>query len=51
MDEKLFEELTSSIREAGAIKRGKKAASRSFEFADVDMQAVRAKTGLSQSAT
>ena len=49
MDEKLFEELTSSIREAGAIKRGKRRPSRSVEFADVDVQAVRAKTGLSQS--
>ncbi|MDT8376864.1 MAG: NadS family protein [Mariprofundaceae bacterium] len=49
MDEKLFQELTASIKEAGAIKRGKKAASRSIEFADVDVQAVRAKTGLSQS--
>ncbi len=49
MDKKLFDELTTSLREAGAIKRGKKKPSRSFEFADVDVQAVRAKTGLSQS--
>lgn len=49
MDEKLFNELTASIKEAGAIKRGEKRASRTFEFADVDVQSVRAKTGLSQS--
>ncbi len=49
MDEKLFDELTASIREAGAIKRGKKRASRRAEFEDVDVQAIRAKTGLSQS--
>jgi len=49
MDDKLFQELTTSIREAGAIKRGDKAATRSFEFKDVNVQEVRAKTGLSQS--
>lgn len=49
MDNKLFDELTASIREAGAIKRGQKRASRTFEFSDVDVQSVRAKTGLSQS--
>jgi len=49
MDEKLFNELSASIREAGAIKRGTKRASRSVEFADVDVQAIRVKTGLSQS--
>jgi len=48
MNEKLFNELTASIREAGAIRRGKKVASRSFEIADVDVQAIRARTGLSQ---
>jgi putative transcriptional regulator len=48
MDEKLFNELTASLKEAGAIKRGQKKPARSSEFADVDVQAVRAKTGLSQ---
>jgi len=48
MDDKLFKELTDSISEAGAISRGEKDASRRFEFEDVDVQAVRAKTGLSQ---
>ena len=49
MDDKLFQELTESIREAGKIRREEKAASRSFEFEDVDVRKVRAKTGLSQS--
>jgi len=48
MDDKLFKELTDSISEAGAIRRGEKIVSRRFEFEDVDVQAVRAKTGLSQ---
>lgn len=49
MDDKLFQELTDSIREAGKIRRGEKSASRTFEFEDIDVQQVRAKTGLSQS--
>jgi len=49
MDDTLFQELSDSIREAGQIRRGAKKASRSFEFEDVDVQEVRAKTGLSQS--
>ncbi len=48
MEDKLFQELTSSIREAGKIQHGKKKASRTFEFKDVDVRQVRAKTGLSQ---
>ncbi len=48
MDDELFKELTDSISEAGAIRRGEKSASRSYEFEDVDVRAVRAKTGLSQ---
>jgi len=48
MEDKLFQELTSSIREAGKIRQGKKKASRTFEFKDVDVRQVRAKTGLSQ---
>lgn len=49
MEDNLFQELTSSIREAGEIRQGKKKASRSFEFKDVDVRQVRAKIGLSQS--
>jgi len=48
MDDKLFQELVSSINEAGRIRRGEEDASRRFEFPDVDVRQVRAKTGLSQ---
>jgi len=48
MDDKLFQELVASIHEAGEIRRGEKKASRVFKFSDVDVQQVRAKTGLSQ---
>jgi len=48
MDDKLFQELASSLREAGKIQRGAAKASRTFEFKDVDVRQVRAKTGLSQ---
>jgi len=48
MDDKLFQELASSINEAGRIRRGEAEASRTFEFPDVNVRLVRAKTGLSQ---
>lgn len=48
MDEKLFQQLAESIREAGEIRRGAIGPARSAEFADVDVRAVREKTGLSQ---
>jgi len=48
MDDKLFQELASSINEAGQIKRGAEKASRTFEFSDVNVRLVRAETGLSQ---
>jgi len=48
MDDKLFQELTASIREAGDIRRGKRNSSRIFELKDVDVRQTRAKTGLSQ---
>jgi len=48
MDDKLFQELASSINEAGRIRRGEEDASRTFELPDVDVRQVRAKTGLSQ---
>ena len=43
-----LKKLTESIGEAGAIRRSEKDASRHFEFEGVYVQAVRAKTGLSQ---
>ncbi len=48
MDDKLFQELASSINEAGRIRRGAEEASRTVEFSDVNVRLVRAKTGLSQ---
>ena len=48
MDEKLFDELVSSVKEAGAIYRGEKTAQRRFSFSPLDVKAIREKTGLSQ---
>ena len=48
MDRKLFEELTTSIRQAGAIARGERKPSRRHEFAASRIQAVRERTELSQ---
>ena len=48
MDEKLFDELVSSVKEAGAIYRGEKNAKRQFSFSPPDVKAIREKTGLTQ---
>jgi len=42
MDNKLFQELASSIQEAGKIRDGKKKASRIVEFKNVDVRQNRA---------
>jgi putative transcriptional regulator len=47
MDDKLFSDLLSSVKEGGKILRGKKRPSRTFERAD-DVRAVREQTKLSQ---
>ena len=49
MDKTLFDELRQSLREAGAIARGKAQASRRFTIPTPDVKAVREQTGLSQS--
>jgi putative transcriptional regulator len=49
MDKTLFEELATSLREAGAIAKGKAAPSRRFTVASPDAKAVREQIGLSQS--
>jgi DNA-binding transcriptional regulator YiaG len=49
MEDNLFNELVSSLKEAKAIKHGKAPASRRFTVAPIDVKAVRAKTGLTQS--
>ncbi|MDF1654038.1 MAG: NadS family protein [Coxiellaceae bacterium] len=43
-----FEQLVESVRQAGAIKQGKKRASRSFKYTPLDVKKIREKMGLSQ---
>lgn len=47
MDSILFDDLVSSIQQAGAIKRGEQSATRTFKVELPDIKAVREKTGLS----
>ena len=49
MKEDDFSELVTSIKEAGAIKRGIRAPSRAFEIGSVDIKAVRQRLRRSQS--
>jgi len=49
MKEQLFAELLESVREGGAILRGRLQPSRPFRFDDPDVRAVREGYGLSQS--
>ena len=48
MNDELFEELIQSVREGGAILRGEDEASRSFDFDEPDVAAIRREYGLSQ---
>lgn len=48
MDPKLFEELTRSIRQAGAIARSEKKPARRHELTPSRILAVRERSGLSQ---
>lgn len=48
MERKLFEELTRSVKQAGAIARGERKPSRRHAFSPSRVQAVREKTELSQ---
>ena len=48
MDEKLFGELLDSVKDAGRIVRGEIPASRVFFGDEIDVKAVRERTGLSQ---
>lgn len=50
MKETLFNELVTSLKEAGKIRRGKVKAARRRILESVNVQAVREKMGLSQSA-
>jgi len=49
MNNELFNELLGSVEEAGEIMRGKKNASREFNFAEPDVKAIRDQVGFSQS--
>ncbi len=48
MDEKPFNELLDSVREAGRIARGEQPAARAFPPAEPEVTAIRGKTGLSR---
>ena len=48
MEDNLFNDLVSSLKEAKAIKQGEIAASRRFTVTPIDVKAVRTKTGLTQ---
>jgi putative transcriptional regulator len=48
MKQKMFEELLGSVREAGAIVRGKKAPSRRVVFGSSSVRSIREQTNLSQ---
>ncbi len=48
MNEAAFRELLTSVRQAGAIRRGERRAARTTVFRPTDVQAVRAKLGASQ---
>jgi putative transcriptional regulator len=49
MNDKDFERLASSVRQAGAIRRGEMPPSRVTEFAPADVKAIRQRLGKSQS--
>lgn len=49
MDKVMFSELLSSVEEMNQIVKGKKKASREYNFTDPEVKAIREKTGLSQS--
>ena len=49
MKAKMFEELLASVREGGAILRGRRKPSRRFELQSTGIRAIRERTNLSQS--
>ena len=48
MKKELFDDLLQSVREAGAIMQGETAPSRVFDFAPLDVKAIRKKLNKSQ---
>ena len=49
MRSSMFEELLESVREGGAILRGRRKPSRRFQFPSARVRAIRERTSLSQS--
>ena len=48
MEKELFDDLLQSLKEASAISKGKRAASRRFDISNPDVKVVREQVGLSQ---
>ena len=48
MDKKMFNQLLESVQEMDAITSGEQNPSRTFEYPDPEVRAIRLKTGLSQ---
>lgn len=48
MEEKLFTQLLDSVKEAGAIRKGKREPSRVFRFSSIDITRIREKLHCSQ---
>lgn len=48
MEKELFDDLVKSLKEASAISKGKRQASRRFDIANPDVKLVREQVGLSQ---
>ncbi len=48
MDDEMFNELMTSVKEMDQIAKGKKKPSRRFKFPELEIKAIREKTGLSQ---
>ncbi|MET0038004.1 MAG: NadS family protein [Candidatus Thiodiazotropha lotti] len=48
MNKEMFDELLESVQEMDEIVKGKKKASRSFDYPDPEVKAIREKIGVSQ---
>ena len=50
MESNLFEQLTKSVEQAGAIRRDEQQPSRAFAFSAMDVKTIRESTGCTQEA-
>jgi len=48
MDKEMFDELLTSVQEMDGVVKGKKNASRSFDFPEPQVKAIRERLGVSQ---